>query len=47
MTRACGIRSFLLVNPIDSLAATLSRCMGADPGDRASWRVRASARTSQ
>jgi hypothetical protein len=47
MTRACGFRSFVLVNPIDSLAATLARRTGADPADRASWHVRASARASQ
>jgi hypothetical protein len=47
MTRACGIRSFVLVITIDSLAATLPRRTGADPADRASWHVRASARASQ
>jgi hypothetical protein len=36
----------MLVKPIDSLAATLPRRMGADPADRASWHVRASARGS-
>jgi hypothetical protein len=43
MTRACGIHSFVLVDPIDSLAATLPRRTGANPADRASWDVRASA----
>ena len=33
MTRVCGIRSFVLVDPIDSLAATLMRRMGAIPAD--------------
>jgi hypothetical protein len=47
MTRARGIRSVVLVNTIDSLAASLSRRTGADPADRASWHVRASARASQ
>jgi hypothetical protein len=46
MTRARGIRSFVLVNRIDSLAATFPRRPGADPADRASWHVRASARAS-
>jgi hypothetical protein len=47
MTRARGIRSVVLVKTIDSLAATLLRRTGADPADRASWHVRASARASQ
>jgi hypothetical protein len=47
MMRARGNRSVVLVNTIDSLAATLSRRTGGDPVDRASWHVRASARASQ
>jgi hypothetical protein len=33
MTRVCGMRSFVLVNPIDSVAATLARRTGAIPAD--------------
>jgi hypothetical protein len=33
MTRVCGIRSFVLVNLVDSLAATLARRTGAIPAD--------------
>jgi hypothetical protein len=47
MTRVCGIRSFVLVNPIDPLAATLARRTGGIPADRASWHVRVAARASQ
>jgi hypothetical protein len=47
MTRTCGIRSFVLVNAIDFFAATLPRRAGAKPVDRANWRVRASAHSSQ
>ena len=47
MTRVCGIRSFVLVNPIDSLAAMLTRRTGGIPTDRASRHVRVAALTSQ